>query len=189
MTLGELLAEIGQRLTAAGIPYMVTGSVASSFHGEPRTTRDIDIVVDPTPQALDLFVRSLPADAFYVDLGAARAALAERGQFNVIESASGWKADLLIRKDRPFSIEEFARRQPVHLLGTSTFIASPEDLVIAKLEWAKAAESERQLRDVAAILAVSGDRFDYPYIERWVSALGLRDGWSSIRRAMGAGDQ
>ncbi|MDP9468663.1 MAG: hypothetical protein M3P32_08010 [Chloroflexota bacterium] len=189
MTLGELLAEIGQRLDAAAIPYMVTGSVASSFHGEPRATRDIDIVVDPTPQALDAFVRSLPADAFYVDLGAARTALAERGQFNVIESASGWKADLVIRKDRPFSIEEFARRQPVALLGTATFIASPEDLIIAKLEWAKFAESERQLRDVTAILAVSGDRLDYRYIERWVSALGLRDVWSRIHGAIGAEGQ
>jgi hypothetical protein len=180
MTLGELLAAIGQRLAGASIPYMVTGSVASSFHGEPRTTRDIDIVIEPTPEALDAFVRSLPADAFYVDLETARAALAERGQFNVIETASGWKADLMIRKDRPFSIEEFARRQPADLLGTPTFVASAEDLVIAKLEWAGAGQSDRQLRDVAAILAISGDGLDYPYIERWVSALGLDEAWSQL---------
>lgn len=183
MTLGELLARIGERLAQAGIPHMVTGSIASSFHGEPRTTRDIDIVIDPTPEALDRFVRDLPADAFYVDLDAARAALDERGQFNVIENASGWKADLVIRKDRPFSIEEFARRQPAELLGTPNFVASAEDVIIAKLEWAKAAESERQLRDVAAILAVSGDRLDYPYIERWVATLGLAEMWRRARPA------
>jgi hypothetical protein len=180
MTLGELLAGIGARLEAAGIPYMVTGSVASSFHGEPRATRDIDIVVDPMPTALDAFVASLTPDQFYVDPEAARAALAERSQFNVIELASGWKVDLLIRKHRPFSVEELARRQPADVLGSPTFVASAEDVVIAKLEWAKAGESERQLRDVAAILAVSGDRLDHPYIERWVSALGLQKAWSEV---------
>jgi hypothetical protein len=181
MILGELLASIGQRLEAAGITYMVTGSVASSFHGEPRATRDIDIVIDPMPEALDDFVRSLPVDRFYVDLDAARMALAERSQFNVIDVASGWKVDFMIRKDRPFSVEELSRRQPAELLGSPTFVASAEDVIIAKLEWAQAGESERQLRDVAAILAVSGDGLDYPYIERWVSALGLREAWSEIR--------
>lgn len=180
MTLGEVLAAIGQRLVTAGIPYMVTGSVASSFHGEPRATRDVDLVIDPTPDALDRFVNELPADVFYGDLHAARAAMAERGQFNVIENASGWKVDLMIRKDRPFSVEEFSRREPVELLGVPTFVASAEDLVIAKLEWAKVGGSERQLRDVAAILAVSGDGLDYPYVERWVSALGLGEVWSQL---------
>jgi hypothetical protein len=180
MTLGELLAVISERLAGAGIPYMVTGSVASSFHGEPRATRDMDIVVDPSPVALDSFVRALTPDQFYVDLGAARSALADRSQFNVIETASGWKIDLVIRKDRPFSIEEFGRRRPAELLGTSTFVATAEDVVIAKLEWAKAAGSERQLRDAAGILAISGEEMDYPYIERWVAALELEEEWAQV---------
>ncbi|MEP6468655.1 MAG: hypothetical protein ABJC24_02690 [Chloroflexota bacterium] len=169
-------------MTAAGVPFMVTGSVASSFHGEPRATRDIDIVIDPTAEALDAFVQSLPADQFYVDLDAARAALAEKSQFNVIETMSGWKVDLMMRNDSPFSIAEFARRRPAKLLGISTFVASAEDLVIAKLDWAKAAESERQLRDVAGILAANGDGLDYDYVERWVSALGLQELWSEVRQ-------
>jgi hypothetical protein len=183
VTLAELLTEIGRRLAQAGIPYMVTGSIASSFHGEPRATRDIDVVVDPTSEALDGFVEDLPSDAFYVDLDAARGALGERSQFNVIETGSGWKVDLIIRKDRPFSVEEFARRQPVELLGIPTFVASAEDVIIAKLEWAQTGESERQLRDVAAILAVSGEGLDYPYIERWVHALALGDVWSRVERS------
>jgi len=181
MTLGELLADIGQRLSAAGIPFMVTGSVASSYHGEPRATRDLDIVIDPSAQALNAFLRALPTDQFYFDFDAAVAALAARSQFNLIEIASGWKVDLMIRRDRPFSVEEFERRQPAELLGGSTFVASAEDLVIAKLERAKAAESERQLRDVAAVLAASGEGLDYGYVERWVSALGLQEVWSQVR--------
>jgi len=96
--------------------------------------------------------------------------------------ASGWKVDLMIRKDRPFAVEEFARRQSAELLGAPTFVISAEDLVIAKLEWAKAAESERQLRDVSGILAVSGDVLDIPYGERRVAALELDEQWSQVLR-------
>lgn len=180
MTLGELLARIGEHLDRAGIPYMVTGSIASSFYGEPRTTRDLDIVIDPTPEALSEFVHDFPPSEYYVDLDAATQALADRWQFNVIEIASGWKVDLVIRRDRPFSVEEFSRRQATELLGTPTYVATAEDTIIAKLEWAKAGESERQLRDVAAILAVSGDTLDHAYLDRWIEALGLQDVWSQV---------
>jgi hypothetical protein len=78
MTLGDLVARMADRLERAGIPYMVTGSLASSFHGEPRTTRDVDLVIDPTPQALTAFVGRLPASEFSVDADAARVALQER---------------------------------------------------------------------------------------------------------------
>jgi len=183
VTLGELLASIGQRLAAAGIPYMVTGSVASSFHGEPRATRDLDLVIDPSPEALDRFVGALPAEAFYVDREAAESALAERSQFNVIDQASGWKVDLMIRKDRPFSIQAFKRRLPAELLGSPTFLATAEDVVIAKLEWSKASESERQLRDVIGILSVS-DGLDRHYVERWVERLELGDVWAKVRGAL-----
>ena len=182
MTLGELLASIGQRLVEAGIPYMVTGSVASSFHGEPRATRDLDLVIDPSPEALERFVGDLPAEKFYVDREAAMAALAERSQFNVVDQASGWKVDLMIRKDRPYSVQAFKRRLPAELLGTSTFLATAEDMVIAKLEWSKAGGSERQLRDVVGILAVT-HTLDDRYVEQWVARLELGDVWATVRRA------
>jgi len=173
MTLGDLVARLTDTLDNAGIPYMLTGSLASSFHGEPRSTRDVDVVIDPSPDSLERLLSSFPADAYYVDGEAARAALAERGQFNVVEQATGWKVDFVIRKERKFSRAEFGRRTWVELPGGPAFVATAEDTIIAKLEWAQAGESERQLRDVASILAVSGDRLDRGYLDRWVGALGL----------------
>jgi len=130
MTLGDLVARMADRLERAGIPYMVTGSLASSFHGEPRTTRDVDLVIDPTPQALTAFVGRLPASEFSVDADAARVALQERSQFNIVEVETGWKVDFLVRKDRPFSVEEFERRMPAELLGHRAFIATAEDTIM-----------------------------------------------------------
>ena len=85
----DLLAAIADRLTAEGILYMVVGSVASSFHGEPRTTVDIDIVIDPTAEALRAFVGSLPQSEFYVDTNAATEAFVRRTSFNVVDPLSG----------------------------------------------------------------------------------------------------
>lgn len=180
MTLPDLLARVSQLLEQAGIPYMVAGSLASSYHGEPRATRDLDVVIDPSGESLELLLEALPRDEFYVDDAAAREALAERGQFNVVEITSGWKVDFVIRKERPFSTEELKRRRRAEVLGTPSWVASAEDTIIAKLEWARSGESERQLRDVAGILSVSGGELDREYLERWIAQLGLGDLWSRV---------
>lgn len=176
-TQADLLMAIADRLDAAGIPHMVVGSIAGSFHSEPRTTVDIDIVIDPTADALRVFVDSLPRDDYYVDADAAAEALARRSAFNVIEHATGWKVDLLLRKERPFSKAEFERRLTAQLFGRDTPVATAEDTIIAKLEWGKAGESERQLRDVAGIISANPQSLDREYIERWVADLDLTDVW------------
>lgn len=179
MMLAELLADAIRRLDRAQIPYMVTGSVASTYHGEPRATRDLDIVIDPLTETLTVLVEGLAADGYYVDREAALAALRERRQFNAV-GAGATKIDFIVRKDRPFSREEFERRRPADLLGTPAFIASVEDMIIAKLEWSISFDSDRQLRDVASMLDVAGDAIDRAYIDRWVRALGLAEAWRSV---------
>ena len=176
----ELLASIADRLEAAGIPYMVVGSVAGSFHGEPRTTIDVDIVIDPTPESLRRFVGSLPASDYYVSDTAATEALTRRTSFNVIDTATSGKVDLIVRRERRFSRVEFDRRIVVPLFGRPTPVATAEDTILAKLEWARAGESERQLRDVARIVAVSGDALDMGYLNRWILELELEDAWRQI---------
>jgi len=81
-----------------GIPHMLAGSFASAYHGDPRTTRVIDLVVDPTRDALERFVQGLEPERFYVSPEAAREDFERRGQFNVVLLDSGWKADLILRK-------------------------------------------------------------------------------------------
>ena len=181
----ELLKRVVRMLEEAPIPHMVVGSLASSFHGEPRQTRDIDIVIDPAPDALRRFVELLPPEDFYADADAATEALERRTSFNLVEIGSGWKVDLIVRRDRPFSREEFGRRMRVQLLDTEADIATAEDTLIAKLEWATEGQSERQLRDVAAILETQGESLDGDYIRRWVRALGIEDAWTRAREQAG----
>ena len=164
-------------LEAAGIPYMVVGSFASTVHGEPRTTLDLDLVIDPTPDALDLFLSSVDMDAFYVDPDVARDALRVRSMFNLIDMTSAWKVDLVIRKDRAFSVEELSRCSVQRVAEVDVPTASAEDTIIAKLEWAKEGNSERQLADVAGILRLRRESLDRAYLERWIDTLELRTQW------------
>jgi hypothetical protein len=175
----DLLAEALGYLEAAEIPYMITGSVASSFHGEPRATRDLDIVIDPAPAALERLIDDLRTGGFYVDRDAAGDALRERTQFNAI-GAEATKVDFIVRRDRPFSIAEFDRRERVELLGSTGFIATVEDVILAKLEWAAETDSERQLRDVAGMLAVAGDTLDEAYLTTWAVKLGVKAGLQRV---------
>jgi hypothetical protein len=176
-----VLHRILRALAAADVPYMLTGSLASAIHGAPRTTQDIDIVIAPTLGSLERLLRQFPPDGYYVSRDAALAAYGTEGMFNVIDMASGWKIDFIIRKSRPFSVAEFERRRTVDLLGSRLWVASAEDVMIAKLEWAKMAESERQIADVAGILRTQGEELDLGYIERWTNALGLQDEWAKAK--------
>lgn len=158
---------------------MVTGSLASSYYGEPRATLDVDIVIDPDSDSLARLVDELIAGDFYVDRGVATKALADRTQFNAIASDAS-KIDFIVRRQRPFSIEEFGRRESAELLGTTGYLTSPEDLVLVKLEWAADTDSERQLRDAARIVAVH-DTLDVVYIDRWADQLGVGEAWRALR--------
>ncbi len=161
---------------------MLSGSFASAYYGSPRSTQDIDLVIAANPAQLRAFVASLPGGEYYADLDAALEAHKRESMFNIIDLESGWKIDMIIRKSRAFSQEEFSRRQRVNVQGASLFVASAEDVMIAKLEWAKLAPSQRQIEDVAGILKIRWDLLDHSYLEKWIRELELMKEWHDARR-------
>ena len=176
----EVLGRVAALLERLSIAYMVTGSIATSYHGRPRATH-ADVVIDPTPEQLDALVRELEAARFYVDADGAHGALRQHLQFNVIEMIRAIKVDLIIKKPRPFSEEELKRRLRVDLsFGTTVDMVTPEDAIVSKLEWARrSGDSERQLRDAAGVLALN-PAVDRHYIERWAEDIGVADLWRRI---------
>lgn len=179
---GGLLRTFVETLEAIGIPYMVVGSFASTVYGEPRSTRDLDVVIDPSHEQMDQLLGTIDLDRYYVDPDVAREALRRRSMFNVIEIATAWKLDLIIRKARPFSVEELQRRRVTRILGIAVATATAEDTIIAKLEWAKQGASDRQLEDVAGIMRVRGHDLDIGHIEHWVTELALAVEWQRARQ-------
>jgi hypothetical protein len=178
--ISDTLREIVARLEAQGIAYMLVGSVAAFVHGRERSTQDFDVVVEAAAPALRALVRSLPEERFYVSEEAAMEALRYETQFNVLDMDTGWKIDLIPRKQRAFSETEFARRSRLEVLGVSMFVASIEDIIVAKLEWAKAGGgSQRQLEDVRELARLGGARLDRTYVDLWVQRLGLGEMWAA----------
>ena len=157
---------------------MLTGSVASAFHGAGRATMDVDLVVDPQVAQLSDLLARITSSGAYVSVDAAFEALRHRTMFNVVDRESGWKADLIVRKNRPFSETEFARRTSVDYFGVRLEIASVEDIMISKLEWAALGGSARQLEDVRALIDLNRDKLDFEYVRKWVAALGVSAQWS-----------
>lgn len=180
MSLAAFLSLVTQALNKSGVPFMVTGSLASAYYGTPRATQDIDVVVSPTWEQLDRLVEELERTGLYVSREAAREAIEQSGQFNAIQADTGWKVDLIIRKDRLFSREEFEHRQPARLLGVDVALTSLEDLIIAKLEWSQLGDSELQRQDIVGLLN-AGVPLDTAYVEKWVDELGLQDAWSALK--------
>jgi hypothetical protein len=168
---------------------MLTGSFASAQHGVPRSTLDIDIVIAANPEQLRTFVDFLPAGEYYADLDAALEAQKHESLFNVIDLATGWKIDLIIRKSRAFSFEEFGRRQMVQMQGLPLFVASAEDVVIAKMEWSKLAQSRRQIEDAATILKLRWESMDRRYLKKWIAELDLGQEWRNTMGIAGVTDQ
>jgi hypothetical protein len=168
-------------LESADIPYFVTGSFASSAHGIPRSTNDIDIVIAPSREQLSALLAQFPPTEFATDRDAAFDALNRRSQFNVIDYATMWKVDFILRQYTPFDASRFARRSIVEIAGVRLQTASPEDILITKLWWAKLGESDRQINDVAGIIQVQGTGLDIEYVERWVAVLELDDQWALAR--------
>lgn len=98
-----------------------------------------------------------------------------------MDHATGLKIDFIFLKSREFSQEEFGRRKKAIVWGVPLYIATSEDIVVSKLEWAKLGESSRQIEDAAGILKVRSDQLDLPYIEKWVAELGLASQWNDAR--------
>ena len=165
---------VAEELDRLGIDYFVGGSVASSVHGRPRTTDDIDIVAALPDPKVDAFVENLQAD-FFVDAEMIRDAIHRRASFNIIHLATMLKVDVFVLGNEDFALEEMRRRAAVPLRGSRVWFSSPEDIVLEKLDWFRKGEglSERQWRDVLGVLAVQGRRLDLPYLRLWAGRRGL----------------
>lgn len=176
------VAGIFERL---GVPYVTAGSFASSLHGEPRSTDDVDIVADLRPTHVPPLVAAL-GEGWYVSPDAVRDAVSVGGSFNAIHLATGVKVDVFVVGADPFDAQRVASGTTVPVgpgSGTELRVDTAEYTVLRKLEWFRRGgeTSDRQWRDVLGILHAQGDRLDRPELAKWAERLGVTD---LLRRAV-----
>lgn len=172
MTEQELLVDCLRRLNRLGIPYMLTGSMASNFWGIPRTTHDLDFVVRFLPEAAERIAREFE-EGFYIDEVAIRGAFNPPHMFNAIDQRSALKVDFWMLRTDEFEETMFERRFRLTLFGETAWISTAEDVILHKLYWNSLTPSDRQLGDAAGIVAVQAENLDREYLRRWSSILGV----------------
>jgi hypothetical protein len=173
----DIVRDVSTKLDAAGIGYMLTGSMAMNYYAEPRMTRDIDVVVALAPPDAATFVRVFGSD-YYVSPEAVEESIRDEWMFNLIHNESVIKVDCIVRKSSPYRREEFTRRQRIRIRDFETWIVSKEDLILSKLVWSRDSESERQRQDVCNLASTGCDE---DYIARWTEELQVTSLWQSCR--------
>lgn len=173
------LIEMKQSLELVGIEYMVVGSLASSVHGLPRTTRDADLMVAIDQEQAKRLASAL-RPRFYVSVEAALEAIRHGSSFNAIHEESFFQIDMFILKPSPFNTAQFERRQQIEIdpdRDITMPFQSAEDAVLSKLVWFREGHevSERQWQDVMGILRTQGSDLDLAYLNLWATNLGVDD--------------
>ncbi|MCU0288558.1 MAG: nucleotidyl transferase AbiEii/AbiGii toxin family protein [Acidobacteria bacterium] len=177
MTELDILKLVASRLNAAEVDYMLSGSVALTFYGKPRMTRDIDIVIVIPPREIDRFVKIFEQD-FYIDKDMVEDAVRNQSMFNIIHLETVIKVDFIIRKTQEYRIIEFNKRKRMQLEDQEVSVVSLEDLIISKIYWAKDSFSEMQIKDIVSLLDLDVDMI---YVQEWCARLGLD---SILRRVL-----
>jgi hypothetical protein len=172
----EIVRDVSERLDRAGIPFMLTGSMAMSAYSEPRMTRDIDVVIEIGIEDVQRFVAAFQAD-YYVDADVIMRSLGREGMFNVIHQEWIFKVDCIVRKSGVFRATEFSRRRLMTIGDCETWVVSKEDLILSKLCWGKDSHSEYQGRDIRNLLTSGCDR---AYVLKWAAELGVLEYLSTI---------
>lgn len=180
-TPAEALARLLEVFDRMEIPYEIGGSVASSAHGIPRTTLDIDLVVDLKPEQIGEFAAALRGD-YYADPDLIREAFAHNRAANLIHMETAWKFDLFPLRNDEYSRTEFGRRtwrkiKPDGVHAIECAVVSPEDTILRKLEWYRVGgeTSERQWNDLRGICKTRGEQLDAAYMRKWARYLKIED--------------
>ena len=188
MQAADLLRHLVSVLEELDLPYALAGSIASMAYGEPRATLDIDVVVRLDPADIDRLKTRFPSDEFYLDVEAAGIAIAEGSQFNIIHPSSGLKIDVFVEGDEVEHIQIEDRRRMPALPGLTAAFSPPEELILKKLLYYRDGGSDKHVRDVRAMLEISGDEIDLDRIERGAEALDLGEIWKSVSRPRDSGE-
>ena len=174
---------IQQYIQLHQVRYLVTGSVASMLYGEPRVTHDVDLVVFLRSADIPRLPEAYPLPEFYVppaEIIAAEIAREKKGQFNIIHMASSLKADFHTAKRDEFHAWAFRNAHQYVVGGKPIQLAPPEYVIVRKLEFYREGGSEKHVRDIRGMLAVSGEQIDRAELGVWVKRQGVEAEWKQV---------
>jgi len=181
MGLREFLIQAVEILDQLNIPYIVTGALAVSFYGLPRTTHDIDLVVELERRHVTPLVKAFSKE-FYISSKAVQEAISRSLVFNVIDPQSGLKIDFWIARPEAFDRERFRRRRQETVFNRSLWLPSPEDVILSKLLWYKQSEIDKHFMDAKGVWEVMVGSLDTSYLQEWAERLSVADSLARLQK-------
>lgn len=181
----DLIGLFAVPLARAGLPYMVTGATAAILYGQPRTTNDLDVVIELKSADLPRLHAAFPDTDYYLppdEVIVVELNRTQRGHLNALHHDSGFKADLYPMGSDALHHWAFPKRRPVPHGGQIIHFAPPEYVILRKLEYFREGGSTKHLTDIRAMLDVSGDVIDRTVIDEWIARLGLHAEWARVRQ-------
>ncbi len=179
MTEEQLLVDCLQRLERTGIAYMLVGSMAGNYWGVPRSTHDIDFVIEYDEAQVKSIVSAFQDD-FFIQEFSVESGLRPPHQFNALDNRSALKVDFFRVAGDEYEFERFRRRRRITLFEQPAWIAAPEDVLLHKLRWHQISPTDRQLTDARGIFLVSGDELDRNYLTHWAKKIDVSNLLDSI---------
>jgi len=181
MSQQQLLISAVRILDDNSIPFMISGSFASSIQGEPRMTHDIDFVIQIHEEDITKIINAFKQPEYYLSESSVYEAFEFQSLFNVIDVLEGDKVDFWILTEDVYDQERFARKKQILIWGESIFVSSPEDTILKKLHWSKlCGGSQKQEFDAQKVFEHNKDLLDRNYLQTWSVYLGVEDLLSSI---------
>jgi len=181
MTDASFISLFVRPLNRLRIPYLVTGGVASVVYGEPRLTRDIDLVIELRPRDARRFAEAWSAEEFYVppvEVIEEESGRPAHGHFKVIHHQTAMRADIYLPGNDALNAWAFAHKVVRRIDDDEVFMAPIEAVILNKLRYYRMGKSDRHLRDIHQMLRISGDLVDRPELERWAARLGVEGEWT-----------
>lgn len=173
----EFFTSVIRTMNEIGIQHMLTGSVASNFYGQPRLTHDVDLAVAITPGQIKILSSKYPSPRFYLSEEAAAEAVKTRTMFNLIDSETGLKADFwILDENDALKNSSFRRRRAAEVLGQKTFIVTPEDIILLKLDWHRqGGGTPVQFRDALSVFELQRNDLDMDYLHSMAKSVDLSE--------------
>lgn len=169
---------------SAAICYMITGATAAILYGAPRVTNDLDVVLQLSAQTADRLPTLFPQSDFYLpprEIIEVERRRPNRGHFNIIHMATGYKADVYLAGSDPLHAWGLEHRRPLQLKDGSVSLAPPEYVILRKLEFHQEGGSSKHIQDIRAILQTSGAELDTQFLETELTRRGLRESWDTAK--------
>jgi hypothetical protein len=184
---GNIFFLYPDRFSKADISYMITGSVACTFYGEPRLTHDVDVILDLKPQEIAKFIEQFPENEFYVpplEVIKEEVARPSKGHFNIIHHESGFKADIYLLGEDSLRRWGLERKREVKIGERILWLAPPEYVIVRKLDFYREGGAEKHLNDIRALLKVSPEMLNNLELEKLIEKYGLEEQWLKAKKGI-----